>query len=415
MSNVTLQEIINAERALSKFIDRTPLQKSDLLSEKYECNLYMKREDLQVVRSFKIRGAYNAIRNLSAEQRKRGVVCASAGNHAQGVAYCCKMLNIKGKVFMPATTPRQKMSQVKFFGGKQIEVVITGDTFDDSFEKAKEYCEQEKMVFIHPFDDIHTVVGQGTVGLEIMDQIHESVDYVFSSIGGGGLVSGMGTYIKALSPTTQIIGVEPEGAPGMKTAFDQGGVVKLDEIDPFVDGAAIKQVGKLNYEMCKKVVDDILVLPEGKVCTTILELYNNHAIVVEPAGALSIGALDFYKEEIKGKNVVCVISGGNNDIDRMQEIKERSMIYEGLKHYFIITFPQRAGALRQFLDEILGPNDDITRFEYVKKNDRGDGPAMVGVELKHRDDYHGLIKRMKEKDYAYVEINDNPELFYFLV
>ncbi|MBA4494706.1 threonine ammonia-lyase IlvA [Paenactinomyces guangxiensis] len=415
MSRVKIEDIIIANQAMKDVIVKTPLQRNQLLSDFYDCNIYLKREDLQVVRSFKIRGAYNTIRSLSADELERGVVCASAGNHAQGVSYSCKLLGIKGKIFMPATTPRQKVSQVMHYGGPFVEVILSGDTFDDSFLQAKEYSTKEQMPFIHPFDDYRTIVGQGTIGVEIMNDMEQEIDYVFASIGGGGLAAGISSYIKSIHPGTKMIGAEPSGAPGMKRSFEAGKVVTLESIDKFVDGAAVKQVGQFSYQVCRELLDDIILVPEGKICTTILKLYNENAIVVEPAGALPIAALDFYKEQIKGKNVVCVISGGNNDIDRMQEIKERSLIYEGLKHYFIINFPQRAGALREFLDDVLGKTDDITRFEYTKKNNKDNGPALVGIELKHKEDYQPLIKRMKQKGFPYIEINHDPNLFNLLI
>ncbi|NEW07529.1 threonine ammonia-lyase IlvA [Paenibacillus sp. SYP-B3998] len=414
-NRVGLEDIIKANHVLSRVIEPSPLQRNELLSNLYECNVYLKREDMQVVRSFKIRGAYNVIQSLSSEERAAGVVCASAGNHAQGVAYSCKQLGIDGKIFMPTTTPRQKISQVKLFGGPFVEVILTGDTFDDSSTQAKAYCEQEKKVFIHPFDDVRTIAGQGTVGLEIMNQIPETPDFIFATIGGGGLIAGVATYVESVSPQTRFIGVEPEGAASMSESLQQGHVVTLATIDKFVDGAAVKQVGQLTFDICKEKLEDIVVIPSGKECTTILELYNNNAIVIEPAGALPVAALDAYREQIRGKNVVCIISGGNNDIDRMQVIKERSLIYEGLKHYFILNFPQRAGALREFLEEVLGPTDDVTRFEYTKKNNRDDAPALVGIELKNKDDYDGLIERLSQKDYGYVEINKDPKLFNLLI
>jgi threonine dehydratase len=414
-NKVGLEDIIKANYILSRVIEPSPLQRNELLSNLYECNVYLKREDMQVVRSFKIRGAYNLIQSLSLEEREAGVVCASAGNHAQGVAYSCKQLGIEGKIFMPTTTPRQKISQVKLFGGPFVEVILTGDTFDDSSAQAKAYCEQENKVFVHPFDDVRTIAGQGTVGLEIMNQIPDSPDFIFATIGGGGLVAGVATYLESVSPETRIVGVEPEGAASMKESLRMGQVMTLSTIDKFVDGAAVKQVGQLTFDICKEKLEDIVVIPSGKECTTILELYNNNAIVIEPAGALPVAALDAYREQIRGKNVVCIISGGNNDIDRMQEIKERSLVYEGLKHYFILNFPQRAGALREFLEEVLGPTDDITRFEYTKKNNRDDAPALVGVELKNKDDYHGLIDRLSQKDYGYIEINKDPKLFNLLI
>ncbi|SDD72146.1 L-threonine ammonia-lyase [Paenibacillus sp. UNCCL117] len=414
-NRVRLEDIMMASYMLKDVVTHTPLQKNYILSERYGCHVYLKREDLQVVRSFKIRGAYHMIRSLADEQLAKGVVCASAGNHAQGVAYSCRALKIHGKIFMPTTTPRQKISQVKLFGGEFVEVLLMGDTFDDSLREAVAYGEREGMTFIHPFDDAKVVAGQGTVGMELMTDMKEPVDFVFGGIGGGGLMAGVGTYVKSISPSTQVIGVEATGAPSMTQSLEKGEIVTLGEIDKFVDGTAVKRVGELNYEIVRDVVDDIIVVPEGKVCTTILELYNENAIVAEPAGALPVAALDFYREQIAGKHVVCIISGGNNDIDRMQEIKERSLIYEGLKHYFMVNFPQRAGALREFLEFVLGPNDDITRFEYTKKTSKENGPALVGIELKHKDDYGPLLERMNERGLQYSEINKDPYLFNLLI
>ncbi|MFK3958991.1 threonine ammonia-lyase IlvA [Guptibacillus hwajinpoensis] len=414
ISKVQVEDIIIANQVLKEVVVHTPLQRNEILSDRYNCNVYLKREDLQSVRSFKIRGAYNLIQGLSMEEKANGIVCASAGNHAQGVAFSCKTLGIQGHIFMPATTPRQKISQVELFGGSFVEVILTGDTFDDSFLTAKEFCNKHDKAFIHPFDDYRTIAGQGTVGLEIMNDIDE-VDFVMLSIGGGGLASGVGSYIKSISPHTKIVGIEPEGAPGMKSSIEKDEVVPLDYIDKFVDGAAVKQVGKLTLDICKHILDDVVLVPEGKICTTILELYNQNAIVAEPAGALSIAALDFYRDQIKGKNVVCVISGGNNDINRMQEIQERSLIYEGLKHYFIVHFPQRAGALKEFMADVLGPTDDITRFEYTKKNNRDRGPVLAGIELKHKEDYEPLIERLNRKGFSYIEINKDQDLFNLLI
>jgi threonine dehydratase len=415
---VNYEEILKAYHVVAEVVSRTPLQKNEALSEKYGCNIFLKREDLQSVRSFKIRGAYNFLRNLPTSHLQRGVVCASAGNHAQGVAYSCSHLKVKGTIFMPTTTPRQKVSQVKWFGRQYVDVRLVGDTFDDAFLAAVDYCEHEKMTFVHPFDHPLIIAGQGTIGIDIvndMNELGQSVDYVFMGIGGGGLASGVGSCLKQISKATRVIGVEPAGAPSMRQSFDAHQVVKLPEIDKFVDGAAVKQVGQLTFTICREVLDDIVIVPEGKVCTTILELYDKNAIVAEPAGALSIAALDDYKDEIKGKNVVCIVSGGNNDIDRMQEIKERSLIYEGLKHYFIIQFPQRAGALRKFIDLVLGPDDDITRFEYTKKNNRVNGPALVGIELNQKEDYQPLIDRMEHYGIHFVEINKDPTLFNLLI
>ena len=410
-----IEDVLKAHQFLKEVVLHTPLQKNDYLSEKYEANIYFKREDLQHVRSFKLRGAYYKIKTIEEAACKKGVVCASAGNHAQGVAYACAHLGISAKIFMPLTTPSQKIEQVRMFGREFVEIILAGDTFDDSASSAVAYANENDRLFIHPFDDLDIIAGQGTVAVEIMNDIDEKLDYVFSSIGGGGLVSGVSSYIKNLSPSTQIIGVEPAGAASMKAAIANSGPIVLETIDKFVDGAAVKCVGKLTHQVVAKYVDDITLVPEGKVCTTILDLYNKHAIIAEPAGALSVAALDSYKEQIKGKSVVCIISGGNNDIGRMQEIKEKSLIHEGLLYYFIVSFPQRAGALRQFLDKVLGPNDDITTFEYTKKNNKESGPALVGIELKTSNDYSGLLMRMNENGFSYKEVNKDSTLFDLLI
>lgn len=412
---VGMEDIVRAHHVLREVIVRTPLQLDAVLSAKYGCNVYLKREDLQIVRSFKIRGAYNMIRSLSAEDRAKGIVCASAGNHAQGVAYSCKALGIKGKVFMPSTTPNQKIKQVRRFGGEFVEVILKGDTFDDAYDEALQACIDHSMTLIHPFDEPRIIAGNGTIAMEVMESLDKPADFVFVTIGGGGLAAGVATYVKTVSPATKVIGVEPSGAASMSEALQCGEVVTLAEINKFVDGAAVKRVGGLTYDICARHLDDVIKVPEGKACTTILELYNENAIVVEPAGSLPIAALDMYREQLRGKTVVCIVSGGNNDIDRMQEIKERSLIYEGLKHYFMINFPQRAGALKEFLAEVLGPDDDITRFEYTKKNDKENGPALVGIELFQREDYEPLIERMKQKGVNYTEINKEPNLYNMLI
>lgn len=410
-----MEDIVRAHHVLREVIVRTPLQRDAVLSAKYDCDVYLKREDLQVVRSFKIRGAYNMIRSLSEQEREAGIVCASAGNHAQGVAFSCNALEIKGKIYMPSTTPNQKVKMVKRFGGGYVEVILIGDTFDDAYHEAIKACNEHGMTFIHPFDEAKIIAGNGTIGMEIMEDMDTPADYMFVTIGGGGLAAGVATYVKTVSPSTKLIGVEPSGAASMMEALKQGEVVTMDEIDKFVDGAAVKRVGQLTYDICSGLLDNIVTVPEGKACTTILELYNENAIVVEPAGSLAVAALDLNRELIRGKKVVCIISGGNNDIDRMQEIKERSLIYEGLKHYFMINFPQRAGALREFLEEVLGPDDDIARFEYTKKHNKENGPALVGIELLRPEDYEPLIERMQRKGIQYTELNKNMNLFNLLI
>lgn len=411
----SLQDVSKAKITLGEVITPTPLMHNMYLSGVYESNVFLKREDLQIVRSYKIRGAYNKIKSLTREQLKNGIVCASAGNHAQGVALSCKLLNIKGFIYMPTTTPKQKIEQVKMFGNGCVEITLQGDTFDTSNKEAIEYANQSGKMFIPPFDDPKIIEGQGTIGLEIMQDSKQKIDYIFIPIGGGGLASGIGAYFKQISPETKIIGVEPAGAASMKYSFDNGMVTELDKIDKFVDGTAVKKVGMYTYNICKEVLDDIVVVPEGAVCTTILELYNKNAMVVEPAGALSVSALRFYAPMIKGKNVVCIISGSNNDITRMEEIREKSLLYERLKHYFIIRFPQRTGALLAFIRDVLGPDDDITHFSYMKKTNKEEGPAIIGVEVSCPKDYKSLIKRMKEHKIVYEYLNAKKDLFEFLI
>lgn len=411
-----LDNIYLAAERLAGIATHTPLMHNLNLSERYEANIYFKREDLQVVRSYKIRGAYNKMVSLTQEQRAKGVVCASAGNHAQGLAYACRKLKAQGTIFMPTTTPPQKIKQVGMFGKEFVTIELVGDTYDDAFYAAKKYCEEQNAIFVHPFDDILVMEGQGTVGLEIFKDSNFKIDYLIFAIGGGGLASGVSTVFKQLSPKTKLVAVEPLGSPTMKTAFEKNQVVTLDEIDKFVDGAAVKRAGDLTFEVCKTNLNhEILLIPEGKVCSTILQLYNEEAIVVEPAGALSVSALDFIKEEIRGKNVVCIIGGGNNDITRTEEIKERSLLYEGLKHYFIVRFPQRAGAFKEFLNDVLSPTDNIVHFEYSRKTARERGPALVGIELKQKDNFEPLIERMKAYNVQFEYINDKPQLFEFLI
>ncbi|MBC2250056.1 threonine ammonia-lyase [Listeria sp. FSL L7-0123] len=415
---VTEEDVEKAYDVLKPVVKHTPLEYDFYLSEKYHCNVYLKREDLQRVRSFKLRGAFYAISRLSAEQLEKGVVCASAGNHAQGVAYTCKRITVPATIFMPTTTPQQKVSQVKFFGGSNVEVVLIGDTFDASATAAKEFAAEHGQNFIPPFDDPDIIAGQGSLAVEMvkdLNKAHEQADYVFAGIGGGGLISGVATYLKAKSPITKIIGVEPAGAPSMTEALRQNQVVTLDKIDKFVDGAAVKEVGSLTFQHAKVLVDEVTTVSEGAVCSTILDMYTKQAIVAEPAGALSVAALETYREEIKDKTVVCIVSGGNNDINRMQEIEERSLLHEGLKHYFIVNFSQRPGALKEFVNDVLGPHDDITKFEYTKKVNRGNGPVIIGVLLQDRNDYEGLLDRVAAFDPSYIPINDNQTLYTLLV
>ena len=403
-----------ASLRLKKIVTKTPLQLNRNLSKKYQCNVYLKREDLQIVRSYKLRGAYNMMSSLSTDQLQKGVVCASAGNHAQGFAYSCKKLKTKGVVFMPVVTPNQKIHQTKMFGEDWIAVKLIGDTFDDCAIAAKKYTEESGLTFIPPFDDYKIIEGQGTVGVEILEELSD-IDFIFIPVGGGGLSAGIGSYFKTYSPKTTIIGLEPQGAPSMYEALKAGHPVTLENIDRFVDGAAVKRVGDITFPICRDVLDDMHLVAEGKICSTILKLYNEDAIVVEPAGALSIACLDDFADVIKGKNIVCIISGSNNDIDRMQEIKERSLQYEGLKHYFLIRFAQRPGALKEFVNDVLGEHDDIVRFEYMQKHNKETGPALVGIELKSGEDYEVLVKKMQQCNINYAELNKDDNLFGYLV
>ena len=403
-----------AAKRLKNVVKRTALEYNPGLSTQYNANIYLKREDLQVVRSYKLRGAYNKISTLSPDALVNGVVCASAGNHAQGVAFTCKRLNIKGVIFMPEITPKQKVKQTYMFGGDNVEVILVGDNFDDCLKEALAYSEEKSATFIPPFDDEKVIEGQGTVGVEIFEDLPD-LDMVIMPVGGGGLASGVSLYLKTVKPDVKLIGVEPLGAPSMVTAMEHGGPFTLDQIDRFVDGAAVKRIGHITYGYCKELLDQMHLIPEGKVCTTILKLYNEDAIVVEPAGALAVAALDQLKEQIAGKTVVCIVSGGNNDIERMQEIKEKSLLFEGLKHYFIVRFPQRPGSLKVFVNDVLGPQDDITRFEFIKKTNRENGPALVGIELSDKNDYESLIERMKEFKFEAIALNQDATLFEYLV
>lgn len=403
-----------AGKRLAKVVNRTPLVYSPNLSKRYECDVYLKREDLQVVRSYKLRGAYHMMSSLSPAELKKGVVCASAGNHAQGFAYSCRKLGIKGVIFMPEITPLQKIRQTEFFGEEHIEIRLTGDTYDDCAAAAKAFTEANGMSFIPPFDHPLVIEGQGTVAVEILEE-QDQLDFLFVPVGGGGLAAGAGSYFKTYSPQTKIIGVEPEGAPSMKAALEAGQPVTLENIDRFIDGAAVQRVGELSFSICREVIDEIQLVAEGRVCSTILSLYNEEAIVVEPAGALSIAALDDYRDAIRGKKIVCIVSGGNNDIERMQEIRERSLQYEGLKHYFLVNFAQRPGALKEFVNQVLGPHDDITRFEYIQKHNKEKGPALVGIELRTKSDYEALVKKLEEYQFSFTELNKDDRLFGYMV
>ncbi|CYU44438.1 threonine ammonia-lyase IlvA [Streptococcus suis] len=415
---ITAKNVEQAYSVLKRVVVRTPLDYSRYLSEKYGATIYLKRENEQRVRSFKIRGAYYAISQLTDDEKSRGVVCASAGNHAQGVAYTCQEMQIPATIFMPITTPQQKIGQVKFFGGDYVEIRLVGDTFDESAKAAQDYTQESGKTFIDPFDDENVQAGQGTVAYEILEEAEEqtiSFDQILVPIGGGGLVAGVSAYLKEHAPEIKIVGVEASGARSMKAAFDKGRPVKLDQIDKFADGIAVQKVGKSTYEVARKYVDRLIGVDEGWISGTILDLYSKLGIVAEPAGAATIAALEVVKDQIKGQTICCIISGGNNDINRMPEMEERALIYEGIKHYFVVNFPQRPGALREFVNDILGPNDDITRFEYIKRANKGTGPVLIGIALGDKTDYAQFISRLEEFDPQYINLHENDSLYKMLV
>ncbi|MDA0884966.1 MAG: threonine ammonia-lyase IlvA [Bacteroidetes bacterium] len=415
MQFTDLKGVRNASEILQGISTLTPLVINERLSNDLNCKIYLKREDLQQVRSFKIRGAFNKIKSIdSAYLNNKTLVCASAGNHAQGFAYSCNKLKIYGKVYMPVTTPKQKIERVKIFGGEYVEIILIGDNFDDAQYEAQKQ-NTDKDLFIHAFDDIKVIEGQGTIGLEILDQVDKHLDYLIVPIGGGGLISGIITVFKELSPRTKIIGVEADGAPAMSKSIKEGKIIELDSIDNFVDGVSIKKIGKIPFEICKNYLDEIFLVPEGKICQTILDLYNKDGIVVEPAGAIGISALELNSEMFMNKNVGVLICGGNNDFSRMAEIRERALFYSNLKHYFIVKFPQRAGALKEFVNNVVGINDDITFFEYAKKNNKENGTAIVGIELKFSKDFEDLIKKMKENGFFGEYLNDKPEILSYII
>ncbi|HFR3975981.1 TPA: threonine ammonia-lyase IlvA [Streptococcus suis] len=415
---ITAKNVEQAYEVLKRVVVRTPLDYSRYLSEKYGATIYIKRENEQRVRSFKIRGAYYAISQLSDEEKSLGVVCASAGNHAQGVAYTCQEMQIPATIFMPITTPQQKIGQVRFFGGDFVDIRLVGDTFDESAQAAQEFTKESGKTFIDPFDDANVQAGQGTVAYEILEEAEEqsvSFDQILVPIGGGGLVAGVSAFLKENAPEIKIIGVEANGARSMKAAFDKGRPVKLASIDKFADGIAVQKVGASTYEVARKHVDKLIGVDEGWISGTILDLYSKLGIVAEPAGAATVAALEVIKDKIKGQTICCIISGGNNDINRMPEMEERALIYEGIKHYFVVNFPQRPGALREFVNDILGPNDDITRFEYIKRANKGTGPVLIGIALGNKEDYVQFLSRLEDFDPQYINLHENDSLYKMLV
>ncbi len=411
---VTYSDIDEAANRLEGVISKSPLQFNKRLSEQYEAKIYLKREDLQEVRSFKIRGAYNKMSTLDKKEQLRGVVCASAGNHAQGVALSCSLLKIKGVIFMPTVTPNQKIDKVKNFGKQFVEIKLIGTNYDEASKASKKYAKKTDSVYVSAFDDKFVIAGQGTIGKEICEEL-PTVDMIVSQIGGGGLIGGISTFIKNFNNKIKMIGVQASGSAGMFRSIQNNKVTPLDKINTFVEGTAVGTVSELTFTLAKKYIESIVCIAEGKVCTTMVELYQNEGIITEPAGALAVSALDSLKDEVRNKTVVCIISGGNNDIMRYQEILERSLVYQGKKHYFIIEFAQKPGQLKIFLNDVLGKNDDIVLFEYIKKNNKEKGPALVGIELKERTDYDSLIGRMKQNEINYKLIHSDDLLFNYLI
>ncbi len=390
----TALDVDAAAARLAGVASLTPLQRSERLSAATGADVWLKREDLQPVRSYKLRGAYNLLVQVPAELRARGAVCASAGNHGQGVALAGALLGTRTRVYLPRTTPRQKRERIAALGGALVEVHLVGDTYDEAATAAQEDVARTGAVFVPAFDDERTIAGQGTVAREVVGQLGRAPDLLVVPVGGGGLLAGSLTWLQEHAACTGVVGVEPAGAASMRAALDAGGPVPLERLDGFVDGAAVRQVGALTHAVIAGSAARLVSVEEGRLCTELLALYQVEGIIAEPAGALATAALGDAVRPEPGSTVVCVVSGGNNDVSRYAEVVERSLVHEGLKHYFLVEFPQEPGALRRFLDEVLGPDDDITRFEYVKRNDRETGPALVGVELARREDLGGLVERI---------------------
>jgi threonine dehydratase len=414
---LTAADIDAAVKRISGVVAPTPLQLSERLSVATGATVYLKREDLQSVRSYKLRGAYNLLMQLSDQERAAGVVCSSAGNHAQGFAHACRSIGIKGRVYVPRKTPKQKRDRIRYHGGDFIELIAVGSTYDLAAAAALEDVARTGATMVPPFDDVRTMAGQGTIAAEILDQLDEEPDLVIVPVGGGGCIAGITTYLAERTSNTSVLGVEPAGAAAMIAALAAGEPVTLEHVDQFVDGAAVNRAGTLTYAALAAAGDmaSVTTVDEGAICTVMLDLYQNEGIIAEPAGALSVTALMENDVAEPGSTVVCLISGGNNDVSRYGEILERSKVHLGLKHYFLVDFPQEPGALRHFLDQVLGPNDDITLFEYVKRSNRETGAALIGIELGSAEDYEPLLTRMEASDIV-VEVlaPDSPAYRYLI-
>ncbi|MEW2501311.1 threonine ammonia-lyase IlvA [Amycolatopsis sp. NPDC047767] len=415
IDTVSAQMVEQAAERLTGVVTRTPLEPNARLSSRVDARVWLKREDQQTVRSYKIRGAYNFIVQLDEATRSRGVVCASAGNHAQGVAYACRRLGANGRVYVPGTTPRQKRERIATLGGAHIEVIVVGETYEDAFAAANDDAQRTGATLVPAFDDPRTVAGQGTVALEVVDQLGFVPDVLVVPVGGGGLLAGIATWVRERHPEIRVVGVEPAGAMCMAAALEAGEPVRIDAVDSFVDGAAVREAGGVTYPLVRDSGAELTSVPEGAVCTEMLAMYQADGVIAEPAGALASAALGTTVLVEPEQTVVCIVSGGNNDVSRYSEILERSLMHEGLKHYFLVSFPQEPGALRRFLDEILGPEDDVTRFEYVKRNNRELGPALIGIEIPRPAELPGLLKRLEASPLQVEQVEPGSPLFHFLL
>ncbi len=417
-ARVTADAVDAAAERLAGVVSTTPVERSVRLSERTGAHVWLKREDLQVVRSYKARGAYNLIAQLDAEARAAGVVTASAGNHAQGVAFACAALGVRGRVHLPRTTPRQKRDRIASIGGDAIEMILDGETYDDVSAAAADEALQGATL-VPAFDDPRTIAGQGTVLREAFDQLaalgEPLPDVVVVPVGGGGLLAGSVAWLRERHPHVRVVGVEPAGATSMAAALEAGEPVTLQTIDTFVDGAAVRRVGRHTFDTVAGSAPTMLSVPEGRICSEMLDLYQSDGIIAEPAGALATASLGGALDVEPGSRVLCILSGGNNDVSRYADVVERALVHEGRKHYFLVEFPQEPGALRRFLDEVLGPDDDITLFEYVKHSNRETGPALVGVELSRAEDLAGLLERMDAAPPRIERIESESPLFRFLL
>jgi threonine dehydratase len=416
LSSLSAADVEAAATRIAGVVTPTPLQLSDRLSATTGANVYLKREDLQTVRSYKLRGAYNLLVQLSDQELAAGVVCSSAGNHAQGFAYACRTLGIRGRVYVPAKTPKQKRDRIRYHGGEFIELIVGGSTYDLAAEAALADVERTGATLVPPYDDPRTMAGQGTIAVEILSQLDGEPDLVVVPVGGGGCIAGITTYLAERTSQTSVLGIEPAGAAAMMAALANGGPVTLDHVDQFVDGAAVSRAGRLTYAALAAAGNmvSITTVDEGAVCTAMLDLYQNEGIIAEPAGALAVTGL--LEADIEpGSTVVCLVSGGNNDVSRYGEILERSLVHLGLKHYFLVDFPQEPGALRRFLNGVLGPNDDITLFEYVKRNNRETGEALVGIELGSAAGLDGLLERMRATEMQIEAIEPGSPAYRYLL